>query len=424
MGAIHGIVNSLFGLANPQKRPKNYDDPKYMADSWKWVQAQNKKGLMGDMPKQEQASPYRQGVLSPEQEKTKAAYKDKRTQHNSGLQRWKRQINNMMASQNPNLQAKAQKMIGAYRAPAGEGRGRTLFQVGGDRDGFSQTAYLDDNDQLVKVGKPKQTMAQTGSLQELNYINGIKDPERQEQEMLRLFPDYLDAGTYWQHKTTGHQIPKNLAKKEEEVIRGKSEGEFINSYTENAVQREIADYRLEETIDAVDELMGATGYDSVGLASWTGWIPSSSAGDWQAMADTIESRIGLDAIAEMKSKGNGSTGMGAMNIAELKMIQEKLGSLRSSQSKPSAKRAIAGIRKSLMEMRARIGREQTRKAKKYDSLYPEYSGKKGNQFDTSRYLQEPSPESSASRNSSQKTWEDGEYFYRKMPDGTTQRSKK
>ena len=103
-------------------RSYNFEDPTYMAESWKYVQEQNKQGLLrNDMPKptrdtQVATSP---GMAQSEWrdhklKQDKAAYAARDAEVRTGnnvVNRWKRSIDNMMASQNPALQKKAMEMV-------------------------------------------------------------------------------------------------------------------------------------------------------------------------------------------------------------------------------------------------------------------------------------------------------------------------
>lgn len=62
-------------------------------------------------------------------------------------------------------------------------------------------------------------------------------------------------------------------------------------------------------------------------------IPLSAAKDYAADIETLKSKLGADVLAEMKSQSKtGATGLGALNMAELKMVQTKIANIDPSQS--------------------------------------------------------------------------------------------
>ena len=72
-----------------------------------------------------------------------------------------------------------------------------------------------------------------------------------------------------------------------------------------------------------------TGYGNTLLAH----VPLSAAKDYAADLETLKSKLGADVLAEMKSQSKtGATGLGALNMAELKMVQTKIANIDPSQS--------------------------------------------------------------------------------------------
>ena len=427
----------------------------FVADSWAQVRKQDEASLMHlRMPKPEarvhmdtqtpsspgmgawQAGQKRNNKANDKYEKRKAEV----AENNSATQRWKRKIDHMMATRNPDLQDVAMKnLLGQQqraeqqkakdkRDYANSNRAPKTAQVGGQTPGYSQTVSWDpETNEWKNLGRERQTMAKTGSLQEMDYINSIEDPERQKQEMLRLFPDYLDAGTHWEHKTTGHKISKNLGRKEHDEDTAIAETKYLNGYGDESMQREVAGHKLQTTMDNVQELMSLTNYGTTGLASWANWIPGTDASEWKEIAEVIKNQIGMDAIAEMKGQSTtGATGLGAMNERELIMLQQRLGSLSATNSPAMAKKHLAKIHESLVAMQEQIELEQTNGAEKYNSLYDKWRGDGSSpKVNTDRYLPStPSlPLTIDGARQVGDEWEDDEYYYLQRADGPV-RSKK
>ena len=62
-------------------------------------------------------------------------------------------------------------------------------------------------------------------------------------------------------------------------------------------------------------------------------IPLSAAKDYAADLETLKAKLGADVLAEMKTQSkSGATGLGALNMAELKMVQTKIANIDPAQS--------------------------------------------------------------------------------------------
>ena len=59
----------------------------------------------------------------------------------------------------------------------------------------------------------------------------------------------------------------------------------------------------------------------------------SAAKDYAADLETLKAKLGADVLAEMKAQSKtGATGLGALNMAELKMVQTKIANIDPGQS--------------------------------------------------------------------------------------------
>ena len=62
-------------------------------------------------------------------------------------------------------------------------------------------------------------------------------------------------------------------------------------------------------------------------------VPLSAAKDYAADLETLKAKLGADVLAEMKAQSKtGATGLGALNMAELKMVQTKIANIDPGQS--------------------------------------------------------------------------------------------
>ena len=70
-------------------------------------------------------------------------------------------------------------------------------------------------------------------------------------------------------------------------------------------------------------------------------VPLSAAKDYAADIETLKSKLGADVLAEMKMQSKtGATGLGALNMAELKLVQTKIANIDPSQSPDQVKKNL------------------------------------------------------------------------------------
>jgi hypothetical protein len=73
-------------------------------------------------------------------------------------------------------------------------------------------------------------------------------------------------------------------------------------------------------------------------------VPMSAAKDYAADIETLKSKLGADVLAEMKAQSKtGATGLGALNMAELKMVQTKIANIDPTQSAFQVKKNLNEI---------------------------------------------------------------------------------
>jgi hypothetical protein len=90
-------------------------------------------------------------------------------------------------------------------------------------------------------------------------------------------------------------------------------------------------------------------------------VPLSAAKDYAADIETLKSKLGADVLAEMKTQSkSGATGLGALNMAELKMVQTKIANIDPSQSPAQVQKNLNEIeryyqKRAGLPVNARIG---------------------------------------------------------------------
>jgi len=127
-----------------------------------------------------------------------------------------------------------------------------------------------------------------------------------------------------------------------------SDHERVNNYDKTQAGIDAGVEGMSKTISLIDELKKDTNGYSTGWGSLLSVIPETDAGDWAAKRDTIVSRLTLETVSELKAlSATGSTGFGALSEKEMKVLQDKLGSLDSSQSEPEIIKVLDSIQSDL-----------------------------------------------------------------------------
>jgi len=141
----------------------------------------------------------------------------------------------------------------------------------------------------------------------------------------------VDTKTGFQNVYDKQFIAKNLIQaKVDETIAPIITERLVNFY-DDVDQAEDFLVVFENNRKDIQKLYGITP-DNTGWNAVFNMIPAGDAHAWMNLRDTVVANIGLNKILELKaSSAQGATGLGALNEAELKMLQDHLGSLAQTQ---------------------------------------------------------------------------------------------
>jgi len=172
-------------------------------------------------------------------------------------------------------------------------------------------------------------------------------------------------------RNTDNTIRKNLL--QSGVTKARAP-ELENRLTDFYKDVDTADQNLRQIQMQRERIQGLFRITEDGNTGWNALlniIPGSEQKEWGAVRDTILANIGLDKILDLKeSSAQGATGLGALNEAELAMLQSYLGKLDQSRN-------AEGLKRVLMEM---DGWMDTLQKKRKNTMYRrriEYNTYKG-----------------------------------------------
>lgn len=104
--------------------------------------------------------------------------------------------------------------------------------------------------------------------------------------------------------------------------------------------------RATTTLAATQDAAKLVGYTTAGAGAVLGMIPGTSAKNLQAKLETIKANLAADMLADMKSQSKtGASGLGALNKAELVMLQSARTSLDPNQSPDELKKSLEIVNK-------------------------------------------------------------------------------
>ena len=138
---------------------------------------------------------------------------------------------------------------------------------------------------------------------------------------------YLDTKTGFTNAYDKTVIYKNLIQAGVDEAQAPVISERLTSFYNDVDAAEDTLVVLENNRKRIQKLYEITP-DNTGWNAVFSLIPAGDAHQWGKLRDTVVSNIGLDKILSLKaSSSQGATGLGALNEAELKMLQDHLGNL-------------------------------------------------------------------------------------------------
>jgi hypothetical protein len=164
------------------------------------------------------------------------------------------------------------------------------------------------------------------------------------------------------------RVEKDIIGKAVQTAEGGDVGKRLVNYTNDMAVSEELLLSIEETQGQLAELFGMTSYETTGVASFLNNLPASDARAWENLKVTLQSRMGLDKMMELKAgSSTGSTGFGALNTKELELLVSNLGKLDQASDPKDIKRVIMSINRQLGDKTGRIRAKMGEQRSWYDS---------------------------------------------------------
>lgn len=186
------------------------------------------------------------------------------------------------------------------------------------------------------------------SIQEYEYIKKLSEPDRQLYFKNKRAQKFLDVSTGYQNQNTGEFIDKNIEQAQVEKAVGTQAGKDLTGYQENmnTIDQQLG--FIGETQSMLSQLSGLTDYGTTGFAAYLNSVPTSDQQAWDNIKTTIQSRLGLGKLAELKAgSSSGASGFGALSERELDLLVSNMGKLDQTSNPAEIKRIISSITKQL-----------------------------------------------------------------------------
>ena len=179
------------------------------------------------------------------------------------------------------------------------------------------------------------------------------------------------------------------AQKAGQVIQERDNAEFYIAYIPETRAIEDGVYNIEVTQDLLQEMSGQTDYSSTGFGSWLKSIPLTDANRWESLKITIESRLAMDKMMELKqASATGSTGFGALSEKELRVLTSYMGELNQASKPADIKRIMIKIYNQLERTKTKYHEKMADNREKYVNLH---KGQYGRGSPLPSFVQERDP---------------------------------
>ena len=227
----------------------------------------------------------------------------------------------------------------------------------------------------------KDAQNDPAAVAEWRYFNSLTPQQKQEYSALKRSGQNIDlGGTVMRVSPTGQTIEtidKTLAPDQElgykgDVVHAQGQATTIqdklNSYPTASVAAESYVQDIDDTVSMLSDLKDRTSGATTGFGAWLQNMPATEAKRWRELAGTVQARLAMDKMSELKSLSpTGSTGFGALNEKELKLMTSYLGSLESSQSPEALRENIDKII-DLLTGKSEIAKKGIREADRWYQL--------------------------------------------------------
>lgn len=222
------------------------------------------------------------------------------------------------------------------------------------------------------------------SIKKAKWLMGLNEEDRNLARSAWRGDKQLDIGTGFVNDRTKEFTGKELVNEQLKVAEGKDIASRLSEHPTMMKAMDSAADELDYSINAVSELHGLTGYDTVGFGKFLEHLPMTNTQEWIAMKDNIVARLGLEQLAKMKALSRtGASGLGQLSEKELKVLQEQLASLRQFQSPHAIKRGLKKIYTQLNKVKTSIRSDQQDNVNWYDRNSQNLRSE--NRYDNTKY---------------------------------------
>ena len=181
---------------------------------------------------------------------------------------------------------------------------------------------------------------------------------------------FLNLGDRMKSTRTGSETEINLLQKGIHETRAPVLANNLQTFYDEVDETDQAMRQIEMQKERIQSLYDMTSDRTTAFGALMSVLPGDVSKEWQAQKDTILANVGLDKILDLKaSSAQGATGLGALNEAELAMLQSYLGKLEQTRNP-------AGLKKVLDDMFGYMNTLQKKRKSKLKRRRKEFNNNK------------------------------------------------
>lgn len=223
-----------------------------------------------------------------------------------------------------------------------QGLNRSIADKGGTIAYFLEQEKLTEEANARHAYKVKHPTADSVNkdIETFEMYRQLSDVDKQVFRDSKRNRQVVDLKDRYRDVITGDEIMMNIIQAGVDSAQAPIISGQLNSFYDDVDATEDFLVTFENQRKDIQKLYGMTP-DNTGWNSVFNIIPAGDANAWQALRDTVVSNIGLSKIMDLKSSSaQGATGLGALNEAELKMLQDHLGNLAQTQKPEEIQRIL------------------------------------------------------------------------------------
>ena len=212
-------------------------------------------------------------------------------------------------------------------------------------DGISKRALIDDQSgEVIKtfdIEEDRETIEEVDAATGQTYNYSIKKDGTDKTLIgVKSLPKYRmdkqEDGTYTViNETTAGIVQENVPTKESARIAKQKYANTVDSL-----------HKIDMQIGFIDESKKLTNEYTAFLYPLAKYVPTSDSRQQKAMVESLQSNLAMDKLMELKRNSTtGASGLGALNQAELIMLQDSLGKLDPAAGDEAFKRQLDLVKK-------------------------------------------------------------------------------